>query len=61
MSVLPVVGGGKGEEGEGSKGEGEEGGQSPTRGSKKNFPPGNFCMAATGREKIARHCRGTAG
>lgn len=21
---------------------------------KKNFPPGNFCMAATGREKIAR-------
>lgn len=33
----------------------------PIEGSKKNFPPGNFCVAATGREKIARHCRGTVG
>lgn len=36
------------------------GGQS-TVGSKKNFPPGNFCMVATGREKIARHFGGTVG
>lgn len=34
-------------------------GSQSTEGSKKNFPPGNFYMAAKlgGREKIARRCK----